>query len=313
MELWCLDDTGRDSWDWVGPPSYSPEWGGGSSPGKTEPLQIVLLLWLLLWLFWTRLSTHVSVDTQLPRHARRSQRLIGGLTPGSKLPASAPPPLSDTGAPTKGPGDPTESRPNCNGGTSRHFLDCLNQRRLVHAQGRAWTPCWRTATVEHSFLRVLTLDAHNNGHGRNLVHELCQANQGTCRCTTTDMPTSSKTATVELHSFPAHLDQSTVVEDDGQVKPFPKTTPVEAPRVFCAVWPSAPDQEHGRVHLDQELHLWNLHWCRPHTGHEQLVQKLHLWNLYGFRRQVGHKQLVRELHLWTVRRKPGTCRCITTA
>ena len=38
MEMWCPDDIGRDSWDWVGPPAWeracfnSPEWGGGSSP-----------------------------------------------------------------------------------------------------------------------------------------------------------------------------------------------------------------------------------------------------------------------------------------
>ena len=43
MEMWCPDDIGRDSWDWVGPPAWgracfnSPEWGGGSSPVKTEP------------------------------------------------------------------------------------------------------------------------------------------------------------------------------------------------------------------------------------------------------------------------------------
>ena len=53
MEMWCPDDMGRDSWDWVGPPAWrracfnSPEWGGGSSPVKTEPPQIVLLLLLL--------------------------------------------------------------------------------------------------------------------------------------------------------------------------------------------------------------------------------------------------------------------------
>ena len=52
MEMWCPDDIGRDCWDRVGPPAWgracfnSPEWGGGSSPVKTEPPQVVLLL---LW------------------------------------------------------------------------------------------------------------------------------------------------------------------------------------------------------------------------------------------------------------------------
>ena len=47
---------GRDSWDWVGPPAWrracfnSPVWGGSSSPVKTEPPQIVLLLLLKLLL-----------------------------------------------------------------------------------------------------------------------------------------------------------------------------------------------------------------------------------------------------------------------
>ena len=57
MEMLCLDDMGRDSWDWVGPSPptreracfNSPEWCGSTSPVKTEPLQIVLLL-----LFQTR-------------------------------------------------------------------------------------------------------------------------------------------------------------------------------------------------------------------------------------------------------------------
>ena len=59
MEMWCPDDIRRDSWDWVGPPAWgracfnSPEWRGGSSPVKTEPPQIVLLVlasveWLII-------------------------------------------------------------------------------------------------------------------------------------------------------------------------------------------------------------------------------------------------------------------------
>ena len=54
MEMWCPNDIGRDSWDWVGPPAWgracfnSPEWGGGSSPVGSEPPQIVFLLLLLL-------------------------------------------------------------------------------------------------------------------------------------------------------------------------------------------------------------------------------------------------------------------------
>ena len=78
--MWCPDDIGRDSWDWVGPPAWgracvnSPEWGGGSSPVKTEPPQIVLLLLLLfLFLFLRRVNEEVMhIATQLHvfiRHA----------------------------------------------------------------------------------------------------------------------------------------------------------------------------------------------------------------------------------------------------
>ena len=50
MEMWCPDDIGRDSWDWFGPPAWgracfnSPEWGGGSSPVKTEPPLAVVVV-----------------------------------------------------------------------------------------------------------------------------------------------------------------------------------------------------------------------------------------------------------------------------
>ena len=72
MEMWCPDDIGRDSWDWVGPPAWvracfnSPEWGGSSSPVKTEPLQIVLLLLLLLLLllFWTNFNGMCMASTR---------------------------------------------------------------------------------------------------------------------------------------------------------------------------------------------------------------------------------------------------------
>ena len=26
MEMWCPDDKGRDSWDWVGPPAWERAW-----------------------------------------------------------------------------------------------------------------------------------------------------------------------------------------------------------------------------------------------------------------------------------------------
>ena len=90
MEMWCPDDIGRDSWDWVGPPAWeracfeSPEWGGGSSPVKTEPPQIVLLLLLwLLWFFLTQIDeTAMLMSTPLydligipvPSHLRVNSR-----------------------------------------------------------------------------------------------------------------------------------------------------------------------------------------------------------------------------------------------
>ena len=76
MEMWCLDDIGRDSWDWVGPPAWgracfnSPEWGGGSSPVKAEPSQIALLL-----LFQRRLRCEMCMTTNDQR-CNESLRLI---------------------------------------------------------------------------------------------------------------------------------------------------------------------------------------------------------------------------------------------
>ena len=53
MEMWRLDDTGRDSWDWVGPPTCeTPQWSGGSSPVETEPLQTVFVI-VVEWLIAT--------------------------------------------------------------------------------------------------------------------------------------------------------------------------------------------------------------------------------------------------------------------
>ena len=77
MEMWCPDDIGRDSWDWVGPPAWeracfnSPEWGGGSSPVKTETPQIVLLL-LLCCFGKCIMRVYVHIDIM----QRQSLRLI---------------------------------------------------------------------------------------------------------------------------------------------------------------------------------------------------------------------------------------------
>ena len=98
MEMWCLDDIRRDSWDWVGPLAWeracfnSPEWGGGSSPVETEPLQIVLLL-LFLLLFRTRaLMFDVDGHKEQRRDAmspRTNLHVAGHL--GVRLPATPPP------------------------------------------------------------------------------------------------------------------------------------------------------------------------------------------------------------------------------
>ena len=100
--MWCPDDIGRDSWDWVGPPAWEracfnyPEWGGGSSPVRTEPLQIVV--WLLLLLLLTQID-----EPAMPMSTQLNDLLgnPGAESPGSKLPATpAPPaPVTDTSAP----------------------------------------------------------------------------------------------------------------------------------------------------------------------------------------------------------------------
>ena len=38
MEMWCPDDTGRDSWDWVGPPAR----------GRESMIQLFRVGWRLL-------------------------------------------------------------------------------------------------------------------------------------------------------------------------------------------------------------------------------------------------------------------------
>ena len=87
MEMWCPDDIGRDSWDWVGPPAWgrayfnSPEWGGGSSPAKTEPPQIVLLLLLFGRNLWVCVCpqhhSHELALSQLRRGGRKKAALSG--------------------------------------------------------------------------------------------------------------------------------------------------------------------------------------------------------------------------------------------
>ena len=85
MEMWCPDDTGRDSWDWVGPPAWERACfivGWRLLAVKTEPPQIVVLL-----LFQTRACnskcmvtmTEPECATPVPSHL------------GVKLPATPAP------------------------------------------------------------------------------------------------------------------------------------------------------------------------------------------------------------------------------
>ena len=61
MEMSCPDDMVRDSWDWVGPPAWVRACFN-SSPVKTEPPQIVLLL-----LFQTRVN-EVAISVSILRY-----------------------------------------------------------------------------------------------------------------------------------------------------------------------------------------------------------------------------------------------------
>ena len=115
VEMWCPDDIGPDSWDWVGPPAWrrtcfnSPEWGGGSSPVKTEPPQIVLLL--LLSCICLHNST-CSSDVQLKTGAEspRSQ------TPGDSGPPRSPRALTGVSARGLKNGRSTSMRTECEKG-----------------------------------------------------------------------------------------------------------------------------------------------------------------------------------------------------
>ena len=94
MEVWCPDDTGRDSWDWAGAPAWgracfnSPEWGGGSSPVTTEPHQIVLLLLLL---FRRQLGVCMITPQRSMQNAV-TETNWWPVTWESRLPATPPPP-----------------------------------------------------------------------------------------------------------------------------------------------------------------------------------------------------------------------------
>ena len=74
MEMWCPDDIGRDSWDWVGPPAWeracfnSPGWGGGSSPVKNgaspDCIVVVVVVVVSEWALSERISTALTRATQ---------------------------------------------------------------------------------------------------------------------------------------------------------------------------------------------------------------------------------------------------------
>ena len=56
MEMWCPDDIGRDSWDWVGPPAWeracfnSPEWGGGVLACQNGASPVCIVVVVVEWL-----------------------------------------------------------------------------------------------------------------------------------------------------------------------------------------------------------------------------------------------------------------------
>ena len=82
MEMWCLYDIGRESWDWVGLPAWertcfnSPEWCGGSSLVQTEPPQIVFIVVIVLEMTITHPHPHDPAKGFICMHT------TGGLTPG---------------------------------------------------------------------------------------------------------------------------------------------------------------------------------------------------------------------------------------
>ena len=123
--MWCPDDIGRESWDWVGPPAWeracfnSPEWGGGSSPvesGASPDCIIIVVvvvvrsslfvvvcvllfvccvlyvvccvLWLVLWCWCCvgGVGADVVYATCLCRCAPTHATNSGGRIPGSQAP-----------------------------------------------------------------------------------------------------------------------------------------------------------------------------------------------------------------------------------
>ena len=204
-----------------------------------------------------------------------------------------------------------------------HGCSALSGHRN-QTQQRARTTCTRTAPVESPrvFSAVWTSAPDTTTCTNNLPKNgTCGISTGVLRCLA--IPTRHNNVHEQLaeerhlwklqgcSALSGHPHQT----QQRARKTCPRTAPVESPRVFCAVWTSAPDTTTGNEQLVQDL--WNLHGCSALSGHRHQTQQRAMNNLSkngtcgvstgvqrcldnGTRHNNVHEQLVQERHLWNL-------------